>query len=517
MAFINELEKTLNEDYNVSVTENGAVGYRTTTHALVDMNFKVPTYRKCIDDSIIEDFKKALAEDKMLALKWAFYLRDVRGGLGERKSFRQLLRYFGEKYHILASVLVPLVAEYGRYDDLWVLFDTKAEVSVLSYITAALDDDIANYRDGKPVSLLAKWLPSENASSERSKKYAYKIRTYLKMSSRQYRKVLSNLRAYLKVVERDMSAKNWAEIKYENVPSKANLVYNGAFLRNDEERRREYLASLAKGETKINAGTLYPYDIVHKYTNNGYYYSLKSYDETLEQLWKNLPNTVKESEGTIVVADGSGSMTTSVSATVSALEVANSLAIYFAERCSGEFKNKYITFSERPKLVNLKSGSLHDKLREAYTHNECANTNIEAVFNLILDTAVKNNMRQEDMPKNILIVSDMEFDHAQGGGGWWDDNRNCLTDKLFKVIAQKYADAGYKLPRLVFWNVNSRTNTIPMKENELGVILVSGFSVNIFNIVLNGETDPYVALVKELNSERYAPVEEATKDIIGTL
>lgn len=516
MAFINELEKTLNEDYNVSVTENGAVGYRTTTHALVDMNFKVPTYRKYFDDSIVKDFEKALAEDKMLALKWAFYLRDVRGGLGERKSFRQLLTYFGNSYPELSARLIPLIPEYGRVDDLWAFFGTKTETTMLSYVWAALGEDFENYIAGESISLLAKWLPSENASSKQSKEYAYKIRCYCKLSAKEYRKVLSNLRAYLKVVERDMSAKNWAEIKYENVPSKANLVYNNAFLRNDEGRRREYLASLAKGETKINAGTLYPYDIVHKYTNNIYCSSIKSYDETLEQLWKNLPNTVKESEGTIVVADGSGSMTTLVSATVSALEVANSLAIYFAERCSGEFKNKYITFSEHPQLVNLKSGSLHDKLREAYTHKEVANTNIEAVFNLILDTAVKNNMKQEDMPKNILIVSDMEFDEAQTCG-YWGRSYTSISEKLFKVIAQKYADAGYKLPRLVFWNVNSRTNTIPMKENELGVILVSGFSVNIFNMVLNNETDPYVALVKELNSERYAPVEEATKDIIGTL
>lgn len=512
MSFIEKLENTLNEDYNTSITENGATGYRTTAHALLDMNFKVPTYRKYFNEEIISDFEKALAEDKILAIKWMFYLRDVRGGLGERKSFRQLLKYVGDRYVDLAAKIIPLVAEYGRYDDLLEFLGTESEKDVLAYIKEQMITDRKLQNENKPISLLAKWLPSENASSEATKGQAKKIRTYLNMSSKDYRKYLSSARSYLKIVEKDMSAKNWSEINYEIVPSRANLNYNKAFLRNDEERRRVYLDALSKGEKKIHAGVLYPYDIVHQYTDTyGWREEVKKYDETLEQLWKNLPNVVDGSEGTIVVADGSGSMTCAVSAHVSALEVANSLAIYFAERCSGEFKNKYITFSEHPQLVNLRGESLHDALREAYRHDECANTNIEATFDLILDTAVQNKMPQEEMPKNILIVSDMEFDMAQG---WGQSKKN---EKLFKTIANKYAAAGYKLPRLIFWNVNSRTNTIPMRENELGVILVSGFSVNIFNMVLNGELDPYKALVKELSKERYSPVEEAIKDIIKTL
>lgn len=364
------------------------------------------------------------------------------------------------------------------------------------------------------ISLLAKWMCSENASSKQTKKNAKILREGLGLSSKEYRKMLSEMRKYLDVVETKMSAKNWSEIKYEAVPSRANLIYNNAFLRNDEERRREYLGKLEKGETKINASTLFPHDIVHKYCEGTRWSSanLKSKGATLEALWEALPNTVNDCGNTIVVADGSGSMNCTVdnSSRVTALEVANALAIYFAERSSGQFKDKYITFSGRPQFVDFsKATSLHDKLQIALMHNECANTNIEKVFDLIMTTAVNNKMSQEDLPKNVLIISDTEFDNCAtcGQGGSFSVNRP--TKRLFEVIAQKYAQAGYQLPRLVFWNVNSRTGTIPVKENDLGVALVSGFSVNIAKMVMSGKTDPFECLLETLNSERYAPVEAA--------
>ena len=253
-----------------------------------------------------------------------------------------------------------------------------------------------------------------------------------------------------------------------------------------------------------------------KYTNGGWSVSVKGLDQTLEALWKSLPDTVNGCGNTIVVADGSGSMTTSVGGKVSALDVANALAIYFAERSSGQFKDKYITFSERPQLVDLSHGkSLRDKIKIALSHDEVANTNIEAVFDLILNTAIKNHMSQDDIPQNILIISDMEFDGCavsnsyRGGYG-----RNKGVDsRLFQVITQRYEDAGYKLPRLVFWNVNSRTGAIPVIENDLGVALVSGFSTNIVKMVMSGQTDPYECLLETLNTERYAPIEEALKGL----
>lgn len=516
MNFMSAVKKTLDNEYNVSVTENGAVGYRTTGKELLDLNFAVASLRKMTDCEVAKRFKKAFCENQILAMKWLFYARDCREGLGERRLFRVVLSDLVKSNPEMVIPVINLIPEYGRYDDLWCLLDNKESANVVyQIIDKQLKSDWENMAANKPISLIAKWMPSINASSAKTKEYGKKLCKALGMTEREYRKALSKLRKYLDVVEVKMSSKNWSEIKYEAVPSRANLIYNGAFLRNDEARRRSYLGQLEKGETKINASTLFPHDIVHKYMSGGMWSnSLKAKDATLEALWSALPNTVNDCGNTIVVADGSGSMTTTVdnSSRVTALEVANALAIYFAERSSGQFKDKYITFSENPQFVDFgRCQSLHGKIQKALQHNEVANTNIEKVFDLILTTAVNNRMAQEDLPKNILIISDMEFDSCATYGtsrGWGVTRPN---QKLFDVIAKKYTDAGYKIPRLVFWNVNSRTGTIPVKENDLGVALVSGFSVNIAKMVMSGKTDPFECLLETLNSERYAPVEEALK------
>lgn len=514
MEFMSAVRHTLNNEFNVSVTENGAVGYRTTGKELLDLNFAVASLRKMSDQEVANRFMKAFCENQILAMKWLFYARDIRGGVGERRLFRVVLQNLVQSNPDMVIPVINLIPEYGRYDDLWcLLYNDEAAQVVYQIVDNQLKQDWENMAAGKPISLLAKWMPSINASSAQTIADAKKLCKALKMTEREYRKALSTLRKYLDVVEVKMSDKNWSEIKYESVPSRANLVYNSAFLRNDETRRREYLSKLEKGETKINAGTLFPHDIVHKYTNNGWYGdSLKVKDAAIEALWKALPNTVNECGNTIVVADGSGSMCCNVdsNSSVTALEVANALAIYFAERSSGQFKDKYITFSDNPQFVDFsKCNTLHDKLQTALAHNEVANTNIEKVFDLILTTAVKNHMAHEDLPKNVLIISDMEFDSCATCGENYRWNVNTPTATLFDVIARKYAANGYKLPRLVFWNVNSRTGTIPVKENDLGVALVSGFSVNIAKMVMSGKTDPYECLLETLNSERYAHVEDA--------
>lgn len=506
MSFMHAMKSTLNNEFNVSVTENGAVGYRTTGKELLDLNFAVASLRSMSDDQIVNRFKMAFYEDKILAMKWLFFARDARGGLGERRLFRVVLKDLVENNPEMVVPVINLIPEYGRYDDLWCLLDNKNTADIIcKMVDAQLTEDFKNMKAKKSISLLAKWMPSINASSAETKRHGKQIAKAIGATEREYRNALSMFRKYLDVVEVKMSAKNWSEIKYDAVPSRANLVYNNAFLRNDEERRRDYLSKLEKGEAKINSSVLYPHDIVHKYCN-GWRLSSKK-DTAIEAMWKALPDTVKGCGNTIVVADGSGSMCCGVGGTkITALEVANALAIYFAEHSSGEFKDKYITFSERPQLVDFsKAQSLHGKIQIAMNHCEVANTNIEKVFDLILTTAVKNKMHQEDIPKNILIISDMEFDmatYSYGRGGK-------VSKRLFDVIAQKYADAGYQLPRLVFWNVNSRTGTIPVKENDLGVALVSGFSVNIAKMVMSGKLDPFECLLETLNSERYAPVETA--------
>ncbi|OUM67242.1 hypothetical protein PIROE2DRAFT_5405 [Piromyces sp. E2] len=300
------------------------------------------------------------------------------------------------------------------------------------------------------------------------------------------------MRSFLKVVEVSMSAKKWDEINYSAVPSRANLIYNKAFLKNDTERRKEFLEKLKKGETKL---------IIY------------SVDDTLEELWKGLPDYVNGNGNIICVADSSGSMTCCASSdsTVTCMQVAFSLAVYFAERSSGRFKNKYITFNSRPKLIDLsEADSLREKLEIIRRHCYYSNTNLEAVFNLILDFAVSHQLPQEELPSNILILSDMEFDSMVDLGSY--DRRP--DEAFFTTMKRRFQEKGYLIPRLVFWNINSRSGTIPVKENELGVALVSGFSPAVAKMVLSNKTDPFECLLEQLNSERYQAVEDVLKGIL---
>ncbi len=509
MAFLDKMKEVLDEDYNVSVTENGAVGYRTTGKEMLDFNFKIASYRSKSDEEIIRDFTKVFLEDKVLAMQFLFFIRDREEGLGERRLFRVILKNLANTEPEYIKPLISVIAEYGRYDDLLELFDTKLEFDMVSTIAMQLSMDIVNMKEGKPISLLAKWLPSINASNKQKRRLALRLidafcEKNKAVGNRAYRKMLSDLRKHIDVVERKMSANEWENIKYESVPSRANLIYNKAFLRHDGERRSEYLEKVSKGEAKINSSKLFPHDIVHKYTAGGSW-NIRNKDNTLEALWNALPK--KEIANTLVVADGSGSMTCSVGNTgVTALDVANALAIYFAENNKGEFNNQYITFSMNPQLVSFKGlTTLRDKINKALAYDECANTNIEAVFDLILDTAIKHKLSQEEMPANILIISDMEFDSCARSNG---SRYGKIESKLFNVIGKRYEDAGYKLPKLVFWNVNSRTGTIPIKENDLGVALVSGFSTNIAEMVMSSKLDPFETLLEKLNTDRYKKIKE---------
>lgn len=508
MTFMDNLKEQIT-DADIIYTENGAPGYRSTGKALLDINFAVSSLRSKTDDEIIEQFKAAYYENKLLAIKWLFFYRDIRGGLGERRGFRVILAWLASEQPKLVKALIPLVAEYGRWDDLFPLLDAPSvKDETIGYILKQLHADACAMRMNKPVSLLAKWLPSASTNNPDGKRWRNLIQSAAHMTNKEYRKELSRLRKYLDVTEVKMSANQWDKIQYESVPSRANLLYKNAFLKHDEERRREFLANLERGETKINSSILFPHDIVHNYRHSsGWSSRVKEYDAALESMWKALPDAVNGCGNTLVVADGSGSMSIKVGdSNTTALDVANALAIYFSERSTGEFKDKYITFSSRPQFVDFSEcESLKEKLEVALRHDECSNTNIEKVFNLILSTAIRSNTPPEEMPKNILIISDMEFDQGTDGA----------SDFIFEKMKKAYKSAGYSLGRLIFWNVNSRTGAIPLRENEKGVALVSGFSVNVCNMVMSGEMDPYKCLVEAINAERYKPVEEAVWSVTG--
>lgn len=500
MGFMEKLHIVL--DNCVKLTENGALGYETTGKALVDLNFAVASLRNQDEEEIVKRFIPAFYEDRMLAMKWLFFLRDVRGGLGERRTFRVIMKYLAKSFPEMVNALVGIMAEYGRFDDLLCLFDTPVEETALLVLREQLEKDVQNMENGESVSLCAKWMPGNNTSSEESQRMAAKLRDFMGLTAKEYRKLLASLRKYLHVTEVFMSGNRWNEIDYGRVASRANLLYRKAFLVHDEERRKNFLKDVEEKGAVMHAGVLMPHEIVMQYTvRNGWRLNVNKEDTALEALWKNLSDTVAGAENVLCVVDGSGSMLCPVGeGNTTALHVSNALGVYFAERMGGAYHNRFITFSNTPKYVDLSAcRTLKEKLELAFSNNDCTNTNIEATFRLILETAVRNRLRQEELPATILIISDMEFDQAMWG-------RN--TDTLFGIIKKKFAAHGYKVPKLVFWNVNSRTNVIPVRENRLGVGLVSGFSVNICNMVLSNELDPFACLKKALEGERYRKVEE---------
>ena len=498
--FMEQLHMTLTN--RKKVTENGALGYDTTGKALVDLNFAVASLRSENEKQIIKRFVPAFYEDRLLAMKWLFFLRDVRGGLGERRTFRILIRYLAVSFPEMMNNFVVIMAEYGRFDDLLCLLDTPVEKTVLTVLKTQLEQDIRHLTLSENISLCAKWMPSNNTSSEASKKAAMKLQQFMGLTAREYRKMLAALRAHLNVTEVYMSANRWTQINYENVTSRANILYRKAFLNHDEDRRKNYLESVQEHKSVMHAGVLMPHEIVTQYTTcSGWRTSINAEDASLEALWKNLPNTVKGAQNILCVVDGSGSMLCPVgSGSTTALHVSNALGIYFAERMHGAFRNKFITFSSSPRYVDLTGcRTLKEKLELAFSHSDCSNTNIEATFNLILQTARNSHLKQNELPQTVLIISDMEFDFATGAS---------VTETLFDTIRNRFARYGYRMPKLVFWNVNSRTNVIPVRENELGVALISGFSVNVCNMVLSNELDPFQCLKNVLDGERYQKVED---------
>ncbi len=490
---------------NLSVTEKGAIGYKSSGSALLDLNYSVSSLRNSSEGEIAKLFIAAFNENKEYALKWLFFARDVRGGLGERRLFRICYKALADLSILSFCDNLPIIAEYGRWDDLISLMGINESIdfAIMQVIKVQLDEDSINLFQDNPISLLGKWLPSENASSKDTKLKAKIIRKWLNMTSKEYRQMLSKLRRHIDVVEVKMCANQWGEIDYSKVPSLANLKYKNAFLKHDDYRRLDYLHSVRKGNSKMNMAVATPVDIVSRYMTGKFNWRMmvKDYDETLELAWDNLKDI--SISDTLVVADGSGSMTVEVSGNTSALDVSTALAIYTSEHNSGVYKDAYITFSNTPQFVDLSNAkTLKEKLEISATHHEVSNTNIEAVFDLILNVAVENNVPADEMIKNVLIISDMEFDRAQRSYR----NHTSLSPALFEDIKTRYGDNDYRLPKLIFWNVNSRTKTIPLTENEMGVTLVSGFSQNVLKMVMSNKYDPYEVLIETLDSERYDKV-----------
>ncbi len=478
-AFMDALE---NEDNRSARTQNGAVTLKSTKSSLLDFFSRSAAMRDRDEKDIVQLFSKALSEDPLNAMKALFYVRDCRGGQGERRAFRAIWKWLVKNYPDFAKANLANVPFYGRWDDLFFDIDT------LQFAAEYVKENLSIANPEYSVLNLYKWMPSINTSSKETRSLAWKFVDLLHTTPRSYRKMLSEKRAQLDIVERKMSAGLWGSIKFEAIPSKASLLYRKAFKRRDGDRYSEYLTKVEKGEAKINASVTFPYEIVREYLNRH-----SDNDRTLNAAWNALPDYIPEGESGLVVADVSGSMSSNENLP---LAVSISLAMYMAERNKDpNFKDRFITFSAHPELVKVQGRDLYQKIQNLNRAQWDMNTNLQAVFDLILDTAVRAKVPQKDMPSRLFIVSDMEFDSA------------CRYKTNFEVIKAKYASAGYGMPTLVFWNVDAKSDQSPVRFDEKGVMLVSGCSPTIFkNVMLSKVTTPYEMMLEVLNQDRYARV-----------
>ncbi len=480
----------LKKEADKTYTENGAVTYRSTQSQCLDLFATIGALRRESDEEITGRFLRAYIEDADLAMKTLFYARDIRGGIGERRVFRTILKWLADWGPRSVEKNIPYIAEYGRYDDLLALMGTPCEPAAMDCIKEQLAADRAALEADRPVSLLAKWLPSVNASNGETVQQAKRIARALGMNDARYRKTLSALRAKIHIIENDLREKDYT-FDYAKQPAKALFKYRKAFLRHDGERYAAFLGRVAEGAERLHTGTLAPYEIIGPFLSRAVvdWQERKAIDAT----W-NAQEDLFGGENALVVIDGSGSMYGGGDPLPAA--VALSLGIYYAQRDTGRFRNHFITFSEHPRLVEIKGRDICEQVGYCRQFNEVANTNIQRVFELILDTAVKNRVPQKDMPAKLYIISDMEFDCCVADGS--------LTN--FEYARKLFARHGYRLPEVVFWNVASRNEQQPVRMNDAGVALVSGCSPRVFSMLKAGILSPYAFMLNVLGSERYAAI-----------
>lgn len=477
MSFLNQLEKETSK----TLTENGGAAYSTTLNANLDFFALGGAKRGNIAD-VVDLFNKAYKEDKQLAIRTLFYLRDIKQGQGERDIFRYCLNYLNLNDLDTLTKIVKFVPEYGRWDDILPYYEVDA---VVELVKTTLLLDMANSIKGKNISLLAKWMPSINASSKQTRYLAQKWIKVLDSTNKDYRKNLSELRKYIDVLEVKMSSKRWDEIDYSKVPSQAFSRHIKSFYRNDGERIKEHFNKVEKGEAKLNTSTLYCYEIAR-----GIRQCPKEQQQAFNLLWKELPDFTNN-ENALVVADVSGSMTGTP------MDVSVSLAVYFAERNKGLFANKFMLFSNNPILITIPEGELIDKLKHVeYTDiSWYRGTNLQAVFDTILEAAVKSNASQEELPSKIYIITDMEFDTCT------DDDK----ETVFENAKRKFSEKGYNLPHVIFWNADSRQNTLPVTMYDNNVTLISGASQNAFKFAVE-DLSPIEFMLSVVNSDRYSNI-----------
>ena len=448
-------------------TDNGMKTLESSMSDLVDLFFAIGASR---GKDLSTQFARALAQDETLALRMLAWARDVRGGAGEREVVRKILLNLEKTNPKALARILPHLAEFGRWDDLLIFTSKEVKAKAFTLIGDALRE-----RNG----LAAKWMPRQGP-------LAAEIRTFFGMSPKFYRKSLVNLS---KTVEQNMCAQDWTGIEYGHVPSVAAARYQKAFKKHDEAGYNAYKAKLVTGEAKVNAAAVYPYDVIKSHKFGG--------DATVIQAqWDALPNYIGD-ELVLPMCDVSGSMSCPVggNANLTCMDVCVSLGLYLADKNTGPFKDMFLTFSAKSKIEILK-GDLLSKLAQLQRADWDMNTNLNAAFEEVLRVAKAGKVSANDMPKYVLIMSDMQFDQCARH-----------DDSAMQMIERKYSEAGYTVPNIVFWNLNAKAGQAPVKFDKKGTALVSGFSPAILKSILAAEElDPTSVMMATLNSPRYAVI-----------
>ena len=493
--------ENLKQNASQTRTLNGAKTWSATGDACLDLFAVAGGMRHRREQDLKDLFNRAYIENPDLAMKLLFYIRDIRGGLGEREIFRTLIRHVAKTWPASAKHNAEYIPEYGRYDDLLCLMGTSSQKEVVRLIGDQLAEDekaLQRRSEGETdshISLLAKWLPSINTSSARTRGRARTLLKALGMNETEYRKRISRLRNNIGLTERYLTAGKTEKIRYEAVPSGAMIKYRSAFEKKDADRFGTYLAKTACHETTIHSGTLYPYEITRPFFRDHDFHPDAAGRDVLDLLWENLAGTVKD-QNAICIVDTSGSMFCNRRDTPMPALIALSLGLYYAEHAQGVFHNLFMTFSACPRLVEVKGKTLWEKLMYMSRADWGWNTNLEAVFNLLLVTAVRARAPQEDMPSTIYIISDMEFDC-------------CVEDRdqtVYENAKKRFEERGYRIPAVVFHNVNSWQMQTPVRAKTKGTALTSGAGTASFGHKFDGNITPLDHMLRVLGSDRYKPI-----------
>ena len=474
-------------------TENGAVALNSTSDARLDLFGVIGALRGADQTRIERLFSEAYRMDPLFATKIAFYARDIRGGLGERETFRTIMRYMAQMHPEALHPNLDLIGVYGRYDDLYCLIGTPLEDEMWAAMKAQFEEDRRSLENGEAVSLLAKWIKTADASSAKTRELGILTARKLGYTVYEFKRIVRALRRRIGVIETLMTEGRWDEIRYPEVPSRAMMIYRNAFRRHDGERYAQFVQRAVTGEETIHAGTLYPYDIVEKAAprlSSFFAGACLNEDPALEVQWRRLPDYVEPGTNALVIADTSGSMCGRPMAT------SVGLAVYFAERNRGAYHNMFMSFSGTSRIQILRGETLAQKIDSINMNDWSGSTNLRAAFEHVLEIAIRNHVPQAEMPKSLIVISDMEIDYC-GDRDW----------TFYEMMEEMYRMNGYTIPNIIFWNVNSRNDIFHADRNRRGVQLASGQSAAVFRQVMQTVgMNPVEAMEKIINSERYQAI-----------